>query len=616
MRKYVVACAVLLSALFVFNSSLVGQVPNLGTAGNFALFTTNGAITNTGISQITGNIGSNVGGSTGFGNVDGSMHNQDAASAQSAADLLVAYNQMNAAVPSFFPTSILGNGQTLNAGVYSISSNTSLNGILNLDAQGDPNAVFIFQIEGTLNTILNSEVKLLNGEQACNVFWKVEGAVGMAAGTKMRGAVVAHNGAISMGVGDTLEGHALSINGAISVNGIRCQTPTCSSLSILTGPATPYLGTTECFGLFSGIGAVTNVGASSVVGDVGTNSGATTGFNPATVGGTVHAIPDGITSQCATDFLSVYANLSALICDIELLYPAQFGNGLVLTPHAYLLNAAVTLTDSLFLNAQGNPNAVFIFHVNGAFGTSSFSNVILQNGAQAKNVFWLINGAITIGDNSVFNGTIISQGAINLMSGVTLYGRALTGVGAISTSAISTFMQAGCSPAILTQPLAENVCFGDTATFSVVATGFSLTYQWRLGLVNLIDGGNISGATTSTLTINPATDLDAASNYNVVVLGGFNPIEISNEVALNVQIGPLIIMQPQSQTICEGDAFSFTVLAVGTSLSFQWQRDFVNLIDGPTVSGATSNTLSILGSSLQDTGANYTVTVSGVCLPE
>jgi len=335
--------------LFVFNSTILGQVPNLGAAGSFALFTTNGAITNTGISQITGNIGSNAGGSTGFGNVDGSMHIQDAVSAQAAVDLLSAYNEMNAAISTLFPTSILGNGQTLNAGVYSLSSNSTLSSILNLDAQGNPNAVFIFQIEGTLNTSLNSEVKLLNGAQACNLFWKIEGAVDLAAGTKMRGAVVVHNGAISMAVGGTLEGHALSINGAISVNGIRCFIPLCSSLPMLTGPSTPYLGTTECFSLFSGIGAVTNVGASSVFGDVGTNSGSTTGFNPATVVGTVHAIPDGTTDICASDFLAVYANLSALICDIELLYPAQFGNGLVLNLHAYLLNAAVTLTDSLVL---------------------------------------------------------------------------------------------------------------------------------------------------------------------------------------------------------------------------------------------------------------------------
>ncbi|MGZ4064812.1 MAG: hypothetical protein ACXVP0_17685, partial [Bacteroidia bacterium] len=80
-----------------------GQVPALGTAANFVLFSTNGAVSNTGTSQITGNVGTNNGSSTAFGNVNGVMHDADGASAQCATDLLTAYNQLNAMVPAFFP---------------------------------------------------------------------------------------------------------------------------------------------------------------------------------------------------------------------------------------------------------------------------------------------------------------------------------------------------------------------------------------------------------------------------------------------------------------------------------------------------------------------------------
>ena len=78
------------------------QAPPLGTAANFVLFTTTGAVTNTGISQVTGNVGTNSGSSTGFGNVNGVMCDNNAASAQCAADLLIAYNQLNSTTATFF----------------------------------------------------------------------------------------------------------------------------------------------------------------------------------------------------------------------------------------------------------------------------------------------------------------------------------------------------------------------------------------------------------------------------------------------------------------------------------------------------------------------------------
>ena len=64
--------------------------------------------------------------------------------------------------------------------------------------------------------------------------------------------------------------------------------------------------------------------------------------------------------------------------------------------------------------------------------------MILRNGTKAENVYWLVNGAVEINDYSVFNGTVVSQGAINLFTGAEINGRALTGVGAIETSAINS----------------------------------------------------------------------------------------------------------------------------------------------------------------------------------
>jgi hypothetical protein len=424
--------------LFVMQTLTFAQAPDLGTAANFVLFSTNGEVSNTGISQLTGNVGSNNGSSIHFGNVNGVMHDNDGVSAQCAADLLIAYNQLKNTIATFFPDPLLGNGGILVPGVYSISAEASLNLELILDAQGDPNAVFIFQIDGAFSTGPNSKVTLINEAKACNVFWKVEGLVSMASGTCMKGTIIANNSAIEMNTGDTLEGRAFSTAGAITVDGVLAYTPIGCGSPILTGPAAANLGTTACFAIYSASGAVTNSGVTTVTGDVATNVGLTTGFNALDVTGSIHPIPDASTIVCGVDLVSAYTYLNELPYDIELLYPAQFGNNLVLTPHTYILKAATIFTDTLYLNALGNVNAVFVIQINGALSTSTYSKVILINGTQAKNVFWKVDGATEINDYSIFNGTLIcNNGAISVNSGVTVHGRLLTTTGNLAVSAIN-----------------------------------------------------------------------------------------------------------------------------------------------------------------------------------
>jgi len=289
--------------LLFLSATNFAQAPPLGTAADFVLFSTVGAVGNTGISQITGNVGTNSGAITGFGNVNGVMNTSNGVSGQAAADLTIAYNHLNSTVPGFFPAPLLGNGQILNAGVYSISGAATLNLELTLDGQNDPNAVFIFQIQGPFSTSADSKVKLINGALACNVFWKVEGLVDMSSGTTMRGTIIANNAAINMNVGDTLEGRALSTTGAVNVSGVLAYTPIGCGSPVLMGPAAPDLVSAACYAIFSSDGPVSNAGITYVTGDVGTNVGLTTGFNPVFVTGMVHPIPDGSTAAAATDLL-------------------------------------------------------------------------------------------------------------------------------------------------------------------------------------------------------------------------------------------------------------------------------------------------------------------------
>ena len=433
------------------------QAPVLGTAADFVIFSTDGAVTsnvtNSLMTHLTGNVGTNTSGatSTGFGNVNGVMQDNNIASSLAAADLLLAYNQLNALIPNFFPSALLGNGNTFVPGIYFINSTAVLDGNLILDGQNNPNALFVIQINGAFSANSLSEVTLTNGALACNVFWKVEGLVDMSAGTLMKGTIVANNAAILMGVGSKIEGRLLSTTGAITVNGVEAKLPLGCGTPVLNGPTAPNLASTICYAIFSGENEVTNAGVTTVLGDVGTNVGLTTGFNALDVTGTIHPIPDVSTAQCAADLLDVRTYLNALTPDIELLYPAQFGNDLLLTPHTYIINGATVFTDTLFLDAQNNVNAVFVIKIFGALATTSLAKVTLLNGAQAKNIYWIVNGAVSLSTFTEFKGTlIVNNGAISAATGTIVEGRLMTTSGAVTTFSITDNMTVGCPPLAVT----------------------------------------------------------------------------------------------------------------------------------------------------------------------
>jgi hypothetical protein len=102
---------------------------------------------------------------------------------------------------------------------------------------------------------------------------------------------------------------------------------------------------------------------------------------------------------------------------------------------------------------------------------------------------------------------------------------AMTSNGCISSATNVTINAQPQPPVIITEPVNQAVCIGNPVSFSVVAMGSGLLYQWRRGITNLINGGNISGATSDTLTIDPVNFSDAAGSYNVIVTGTCLPVE-------------------------------------------------------------------------------------------
>ncbi|MEX2428450.1 MAG: T9SS type A sorting domain-containing protein, partial [Bacteroidales bacterium] len=124
-------------------------------------------------------------------------------------------------------------------------------------------------------------------------------------------------------------------------------------------------------------------------------------------------------------------------------------------------------------------------------------------------------------------------------------------------------------PVITEEPASQAVCTaGNSASFSVTATGAGLTYQWRKGTVTLTNGGNISGATSAILTIDPAVIADAAANYNVVIAGECAPNDTSANASLVVNQKPTTPTVTVTHPSCSEPTGTITVTSTLAGLSF------------------------------------------------
>ena len=238
------------SLLAAASMTLAAHAPvGLGTADSFAVLGGQ-TVTNTGPSVISGSVGVSPGSAvTGFppGLVNnGTIHAANATAAQAQLDLTTAYND---AAGRSCTTDLTGQdlgGMTLTDGTYCFSSSAQLTGTLTLDAQGVSSAVFIFKIGSELTTASTSTVSLINGAQACNVFWQVGSSAALGTATTFRGSILALT-SISLTTGATIvEGRALARNGSVTLdtNTITrdtCRTPAPAATAAPTATPTPSL---------------------------------------------------------------------------------------------------------------------------------------------------------------------------------------------------------------------------------------------------------------------------------------------------------------------------------------------------------------------------------------
>jgi hypothetical protein len=219
----------LLSTLLYATSALGATATvGLGSAGSFSVLA-GSTVTNTGPTTLSADLGLSPGSSvTGAPEVLGQTHIDDAVAIEAKNALTTAYNNA-ASRPSNGSAGTDLASQVFLPGVRTASSSLLLSsGTVTLNAQGNPDAVFIFQIGSTLTTGSNTAVSLINGAQACNVFWEVGSSATLGTGTRFVGTVMAST-SITADTAATIQGRLLAQTGAVTLDTNSITTSSCAT---------------------------------------------------------------------------------------------------------------------------------------------------------------------------------------------------------------------------------------------------------------------------------------------------------------------------------------------------------------------------------------------------
>jgi hypothetical protein len=194
------------------------------------------------------------------------------------------------------------------------------------------------------------------------------------------------------------------------------------------GPAMINLGSAGSFAVMA-TASISSTGPVVINGNVGLAPGTSQGIPPAQVNGTIH-VNDPIVTQAQADLLAAFNDATSRSTNAQTL-PGNMG-GLTFTPGLYVNSTSVLISgagpnNNVTLNAQGDPNAVFIFKMGSTLTTGVGSQVILAGGAKASHVFWQVDTSATIDVGSIFQGNVLAATSITINTGAAVTGSMFSG---------------------------------------------------------------------------------------------------------------------------------------------------------------------------------------------
>ena len=223
-----------------------------------------------------------------------------------------------------------------------------------------------------------------------------------------------------------------------------------------------------------------------------------------------------------------------------------------------------------------------------ASGTAPFTYQWKKNGTNIEGVTTSSHttDATVLADNGAVFTVVVSNSA-----------------GSVTSSGAALTVNAAVAPTITTHPAAQTVTEGQSAMFSVTASGTApFTYQWKK------NGTNIEGVTTSSHTTDATVLADNGAVFTVVVSNSAGTVTSSGAaLTVNAAVAPTITTQPIAQTITAGATVTFTVTATGTSPNYQWKKNGINITGG---TGATTSSYTTPAMGYAGNGAVYSVVVS------
>ena len=407
----------------------------------------------------------------------------------------------------------------------------------------------------------------------------------------------------STGTSEAIQQAEVCLDGATKGTNMKQSAINAAAAVLLIGAVNAHaatsvnLGTASSFAVLAG-STVTNTGATSIRGSVGVSPGsAVVGFPPGIVTlGTIHAA-DAVAAQAKTDLTTAYNAAAGQACDFIYASPPGELGGLTLLPGVHCFAVSAQLTGTLTLDAQGDPNAVFLFKIGSTLTTAPGSSIIFTNGGRGTGVFWQVGSSATLDTTTAFAGTILASASITLNTGATITcGRALAQTAAVTLDTNNIFIDTGCgngivaAPAVTTgfspSPIAVNGTTVKTIsishTNSTATTGVGFTDILPAGLVvaaipNASFTGNCGAPTLTavpgagTITFSGATLAAGNSSPCIVTVtvkattAGVktNTVQVNSGVGASAAAqGQLTVVQPN---LTASKAFSPATIGVGAN---------------------------------------------------